>query len=384
MRKPAKPRNSHLAANVAVSVTLLLLASEFAAAATEVTACGQTFSGSGFLAADLDCTGFVGNAVTIDGGTLDLRGFTLTGGTQNGVACARNCTVLSDPPGGRIDGAGGGVSVFGDDLVPLAPFVNVRISDVELDGHLAGASATGRLTLYDSTVSNPSDPFAELSGSSVKLVRTNVASLPGRVVGDRVRIIDSLLAACGTTECLNGRVTVRNSTVSGSGDAGIRGTQVSVIDSSVTGNAGSGVAFFGGPERLRVVRSGITANGGRGISGESAGRVVIKDSDVSGNALEGIFELDVISIEGSTITNNGRSGVSTGSTAVFSLCDVRISDSTFSGNGTDLAVCGVSETCADIATCGQAPDLQGTTTCETSYDTDSGFPGTSWGVCSLD
>ncbi len=366
----------------------LVLANGDAKAATEVNTCGQVFAGSGFLAADLDCTGFPTDAVIIDGGSLDLRGFTLTGGAQNGVGCARRCKVFSDPPGGRIVNSSlWGVAIGG---VPSGPF-STRVRDVELDGN-GGAVDAYRATIIDTVVTNDSNPFANtISADRIKLLRSNVTNtqdgIVAGVVGGTIRVIDSILTACGTTEdCINAvdTVTVRNSTVNGAGDAGIVGTRVSVIDSEVSGNAGSGIDFFGGPERLRVIRSQIINNGGRGISGESAGHVVIKDSDVSGNALEGIFELDVISIEGSTITNNGRSGVSTGNTAMFSLCDVQITDSTLSGNGTDLAVCGVSETCADVATCGQAPDLGGTTTCETSYDTDSGFPGTSWGVCSLD
>ena len=74
--------------------------------ATEVTTCGQAIAGEGFLSANLDCTGFPGDAVVINGGSLDLRGFTLTGGDLSGVFCSKNCSVVSEPPGGQIINAG--------------------------------------------------------------------------------------------------------------------------------------------------------------------------------------------------------------------------------------------------------------------------------------
>lgn len=83
---------------------------------------------------------------------------------------------------------------------------------------------------------------------------------------------------------------------------------------------------------------------------------------------------------GSVISNNGLHGVSTIATMI-ECPDVTIVDSTVTGNGTD-AVCGVAETCADVAAC-NLPTVTNTT-CNTSYDVNSGFPGTSWGVCALD
>ncbi len=52
-----------------------------------ITSCGQSFKGEAFLAGDLDCSGFSGSAVVIQKGSLDLRGFTITGGQVHGVVC---------------------------------------------------------------------------------------------------------------------------------------------------------------------------------------------------------------------------------------------------------------------------------------------------------
>ncbi len=50
--------------------------------------------------------------------------------------------------------------------------------------------------------------------------------------------------------------------------------------------------------------------------------------------------------------------------------------------GVFTAVFAISMTCADVAAL-TFPTLKNTT-CETSYDGTSGFPGQSWGVCALD
>ena len=71
------------------------------ARAAAVTACGQVVSGNAYLQANLDCSAQSGFAVTIDGGKLDLRGFTLKGSSGGAVLCNKACKVMSDPPGGN-------------------------------------------------------------------------------------------------------------------------------------------------------------------------------------------------------------------------------------------------------------------------------------------
>jgi hypothetical protein len=344
-------------------------------AATEVTTCGQSYSGNGFLSADLDCTGFPGDAITVDGGSLDLRGFTLTGGNANGVICDANCQVKSEPPGGRIINANG--VAIGSGSAAL-----LRITGVELDGNVSAIVSGGPVTVEDSVITN-SGPTADiLSNTSMKLIRTTVIGINRIIaVGGPIKVVDSQISNCAQ-DCLNGDpVRVRNSTIAGAGLDGIVGSTVAVRDSEISGHAGAGIR---GASKLRVIRSAITGNAGRGVWGMFNGRARIAHSDVSGNDLEGVFYLDHLRITDSTITSNGRSGISTGTSSVFSSCrTLHVSDSTVTGNGTDVAVCGVTETCADLATCLVAPVLNDSS-CDTSYDTESGFPGTSWGVCSSD
>ena len=88
-------------------------------------------------------------------------------------------------------------------------------------------------------------------------------------------------------------------------------------------------------------------------------------------------------LNGSQIANNGLDGISDGPADpdTSSFRPVVFKDSIVTGNGTD-ASCGVSRTCADLATALE-PRLTNTT-CDHSYDTNSGFPGTDWNVCTLD
>ena len=66
----------------------------------------------------------------------------------------------------------------------------------------------------------------------------------------------------------------------------------------------------------------------------------------------------------------------------LSLCEVvTIVDSSITGNSLDVD-CGVIQTCSDVSTC-RLPTVTNTT-CNTSCDTNSGFPGTNWDVCALD
>jgi len=91
-----------------------------AQAPVEVNTCGQVVMGGGFLAADLDCTGFTGGLLDYGAAvvlsrrsTLDLRGFTLSGG-QFSVICAEPCggtsNALCAVPSCKILGGGGTIA----------------------------------------------------------------------------------------------------------------------------------------------------------------------------------------------------------------------------------------------------------------------------------
>ena len=82
-------------------VVMLVIAVVAATARADVAIreCGVRFSGSGYLEADLDCSGYR-YGVEIDGGKLNLRGFRLVGG-EYGVLCHGSCKVSN----GTVEGA---------------------------------------------------------------------------------------------------------------------------------------------------------------------------------------------------------------------------------------------------------------------------------------
>jgi hypothetical protein len=59
-----------------------------------------------------------------------------------------------------------------------------------------------------------------------------------------------------------------------------------------------------------------------------------------------------------------------------------LKDTIVASNAND-AECGVTIACPDLSTC-KSPKLLGSSSCGTSHVTDSGLPGTSWGVCASD
>lgn len=354
--------------------------------ATEVNTCGQVVSGSAYLAADLDCTGFGGAAVTIDGGSLDLRGFTLSGGIGNGVTCTRSCKISSDPPGGTVTGASS-YGVFGD--FAGGDSAHIRVSDVIV--HLNGDgidSAAGSATVVDSTVS---DNFGAIgvgvsSFKTSKLIRSAVSGHPyAGVTGvDKIIAVDSVVSGNPGLGLWGApRIIVRRSTVTLSGQDGIHGGAIKVVDSTVDSNGGPGVY---GIDQVRVLGSTVSNNSGDGIFHEGGLKpVTVKESTISGNALSGIRDEGAENLrvtQNSLVTGNGLHGIyATNTDAQPDNCAQTVRDSVVTGNGTDPN-CGVSETCADLAGC-DVPNILNVT-CDTSYDTLSGFPGTSWGVCSLD
>ncbi len=366
----------------------VLLVSAFActaSAATEVDTCGQAFSGEGFLAADLDCTGFGGDALVINAaGSLDLRGFTLTGGNLSAVYCSKSCRIVSEPPGGRIVNA----ALYGvnGDLDSVAPeYSPVRITNVTVSGNaLDQVIANGTLTVEDSTIVGTGNLMSNgVVGNRVALVRSTVTNTDFAVFGFQgVSVIESDLSnaigAC--VVALNKSAVIRGSTLSDCGTDGVFGfmyrQQVRVLDSTIAGSDGDGIDVPTGTQ-VKVLRSQISGNAGRGIATGGNRRLIIKDSSIVGNGEGGVYHPSLARIVRTTITGNGGSGVSS------CFGSLRIATSTITGNGTNGAVCGVSETCADLSTC-EAPVLTDGSVCGTSYESDSGFPGTNWGVCSAD
>jgi hypothetical protein len=148
--------------------------------------------------------------------------------------------------------------------------------------------------------------------------------------------------------------------------------------------------LVGNPIGYEVVRAesvslrNVTITGGNGgvdaTNNGQTGRAVVRDSTITGSQF-GIVADRLVKVIRSTITDNLRDGVSSGN---FSCAPGKVVaiDSTITDNGTD-PLCGVTYTCADVASCKREPIIR-RTVCDTSYKLDSGVPGNTLGVCTLD
>jgi len=175
-----------------------------------------------------------------------------------------------------------------------------------------------------------------------------------------------------------------------------------VSGSEVSDNIGDGIQA--GPTLL-TFRVHIERNGGSGIVIDSVeGDTKVFLSEVSHNGLDGVrvegLQTSRLHTRLAFVRFNGRDGISArrldvhrtradhnGRHGIYQApgdgdCVLTINHYSMVGNGTDPD-CGVSMTCADLASC-TAPANINETPCDTSYDTNSGFPGTSWGICEDD
>jgi len=355
----------------------------------EVNTCGQVFSGNGFLSGDLDCSGLSAGAVTIQGGTLDLRGFTLTSTAPfSAVACEKSCRVVSDPPGGTITSDGLGTILAVRAFVPGgSPRSHLRISDVLINDGILSTS-NGNIKVIDSTITGVvSNNFAGVEAflGTARLLRSVITGNAGTGVNSaKARIIDSEVSNNGELGVFGSRsVNIKRSTVLGNGFDGVSTNDklVRVTDSIITSNgiAGIDLPLFA---KANIKRSDVSGNVAQGIRGR-AKRVIVRDSTINNNGAEGILSdslRGVVKLTDSAVTGNALDGIAQTDTQTTE-CRLTVKGSTVTGNGTD-ASCGVSRTCADLTSCG-LPEVSAST-CGTSYDVASGFPGTSWGVCSLD
>jgi len=276
-----------------VGVTGLAAPARAAAPPTEVNTCGQVFSGSGFLSGDLDCSGFVGTAITIQGGTLNLQGFTLTAPSVSDapvIACAKSCKIVSDAVGATITASGSGVtSVISGLAGPNGPKINIRISNVVIND-VAVATGPGNVKILDSTVMGITDSshFGALDADRVTLVRSVVTgnSVPG--IFGRAKLIDSEVSN-NTGVGVDGTAVLKRSMIFGNSEDGIGLTnRVRVTDSSITGNGRRGMDLFVSG-KAKILRSDISGNATQGIGGQ-AKRVVVRESTITNNGAQGIFQ----------------------------------------------------------------------------------------------
>ena len=224
---------------VFLAVALVLVLVGRAPAQTVVASCGQQVKGFATLDADLDCTGYVGNAVTIHGGKLALNGHTLTGGTIS-VLCDHNC-LISGP--GTITGAAG-IGVLGADAV-----VKIQSADVT-DHGVSGIECVKLCTVYGP---------ATISGNGTGIRGGTVVKVRGITVSGNDVGIDA------SNNDVRGHALVYDSTISGNGIGVSADILVKTSNSSITGNTTIGVHAGDGScsrKGLATIKGGtITGNG---------------------------------------------------------------------------------------------------------------------------
>jgi hypothetical protein len=197
----------------------------------------------------------------------------------------------------------------------------------------------------------------------------------------------------------DGRLVIEGVSVTGFG-TGIAAGSVQAVGVIIAGNAGHGISAL---EGIEATNSVVTLNGHDGLHAR-LGTVSVTDSEVTGNrgsgirALKGVLVsnstvLDSgedgvrnyagqVLVEGSTISGSGGHGVRTDDGDCFPTGWLEIRDANIEGNALDPS-CGHTRPCADVVACNLAR-VNGSSRCETSYRIQSGLPGESWRVCSLD
>lgn len=233
----------------------MLLLSVGAAGAGRVVSCGESWSGSAELAGD--CSG----DLLIRGGSLNLRGFTVSGS----VRCAGDaCEIYSEPPQGTLYGSGDGASTGID-----AGEGTVTLRSIVITGFGTGVKA-GRVTATDVVViGNAGHGIRATDWISVR--DCNI-SLNGH---------DGLHARLG-------RIDVRRCEFLGNRGRGIRALKgVELVDTEVAGSGGSGVVNFAG--LVLLDHTMITGNAGDGVRTDDSdcfptGVLEIRESTIAGNA----------------------------------------------------------------------------------------------------
>jgi len=331
-----------------------------------VTACGEVVANGASLAGDLDCTGFAGPAVTVASGNLNLAGFVLTGGDDDAVLCETTCTVYSNPPGGTILGAG--ARGIGDGAGGVNGITQIILRDATVASSGGIGVQAKRVRIIDATVDGSG--LAGVRADFIKLLRATISNndVDGAWAGDTISVKDSTVV--GNTgyglyagDRLNAKLTVASNNT----DTGLFGWRLKAVDCTANDNGFAGIrgSWQGG----RVARIIVNGNGSYGLTGH----LKAKDVTANGNGDTGVVAGSYPLMKNITATDNGVYGIQYAG---------KLKDSLVTGNGTSPD-CGVVVTCADLASF-ELPTLLGTTTCDTSYQLDSGFPGSSYGVCSLD
>lgn len=208
---------------------------------TLVTYCGQSYLGHGVLAGNLDCSGYGGPALVIERGTLDLRGFTITGGLYYGIHCLNSCWLRGP---GTIQGSGwDGVRA---DAWLVADGVVIRNNG--LNGiNARNPSLASRLIVRGSQING--NGYNGIEADSAVLLRRS------RITGNGAHGVDVGVQFCDTA----GRALLFESVVAGNSQA-CPGGQV-CADISVCGRRNR-------PPRLRRSSCGTSYRRGSGVPGQ--------------------------------------------------------------------------------------------------------------------
>jgi hypothetical protein len=242
-------RPPFLASVVAALVLVLTAAIPPVNADVAVTTCSLRFSGHGYLVHDLDCSGYP-YGVELDGGSLNLRGFTLVGG-EYGVLCHRSCTVVN----GTVEGA----REDGIAAIKNAKVINVTVRDNGFAGVKAGATA---FVERSELTGNARCGVQGLRRVKLKNVvsRNNGCGVDGSSSANLIdsEIVDNALGGVASDRIVATRSTIRDNH---SGDG--CGVTLSCADLNT--------ASEGRPPRLKESTCETSHRGGTFITGETWG-----------------------------------------------------------------------------------------------------------------
>jgi hypothetical protein len=217
------------------------------ALAVDISSCNQTVppENIGRLVNDLDCAGELLAVRLEKNASLDLNGFTIGGGDNIGVSCnERACTIVGP---GTI--AGNWVAVNLESKVRLSiRHVTILDADVAILGR-AIKHDPNHIENYYVTIDNA----------------YNWAISGQRIRAQRLTVTGSAPASIGTVHAHS-----------------LKGTNIDISNNHSTGIIA---------EKVRV--ENLTANGNEGV-GIDAGRVILRGSEVTGNAA-GLSGVDILS-----------------------------------------------------------------------------------------
>jgi len=235
-----------------------------APAQTAVTACGQTVKGEAYLVGDLDCPEGTESSVLLEGGTMDLRGFTIRGG-EYGVFCGKET----------------------DEIAPNGEDIYKYLRCAVMNGTLADQSVVatvGRaLVLTDLTIEYDGEYGVAMGArKTVDFVNLTLDLAPGKI---------GMLVGGGTGKVRGSNLTITGGTI---GMTFVRKVRIDGFTAS-----GYTIAAIQGTRDVRLTAANLTG-GERGVQGQT---VRLVDSTISGHSDVGVQAISLLAV-GSTITGN--------------------------------------------------------------------------------